>query len=266
MVPMACDRKVEFGGRCRNTAEPTTGRCIEILSHKEGTAAVVDPPTTILAKFKLFGGALVAAMKLFRSVPRFENDCEKEHELAAKIAGRQFKGVRADGERGDSGTPVFRKEGLVNPDTFTLVEELATNGFALADVHCFSRDPGQGFLVLGYYKQNTDRKPLALNSDQRGFINYFWTRQWGRAHIWSNIPQHVGVIERSRFKFIILDERDGELLAHITRPLIEEAYWIPRVDFERIDEELVHTVNFTGKSGPEPSHNLVYREGLWGVE
>lgn len=269
MVPMACDRKVEFGGRCRNMADPVTGRCIEISSHKEGTAGVVDEPTVILVKFPLFGGALDAAVRYFRDIPRFEDDCEKEHELAAKITGRQFKGVRASGKRGDSGTPVFGKDGVPNPNQSALATELGKNNFVLADVHCFSREPGQGFLVLGYYRGDADRRQLTLNPHQKGFIDRSWQHQWGRGrvHVWANTPQHVGIIEGSRFKFMILDERDGELLARFTKPLIEDAYWIPRSDFEWMVEESVHTVNFTtGKAGLGPSNKLVYRSGLWGIE
>lgn len=264
---VACDRKEEglLGGRCRNEAGEK-GTCIVVSSHKDGTAAVADKPTTILIKFMLFGNVLAVATHLFREIFRFEEECENEHALVAALAKRQFKGVRATGERGDSGTSIFGKGGLTSPDPTTLAKELDENGFTFADIHCFSREPGKGFLVLGYYKQLTDRKPLVLNPDQQVFVQRSWQKQWGKVHVYANIPYYTGVIQGSRFKFTILDERDGEILIHVTKPLMEDAYWIPRKDFERMDKEILHTVNFTGKPSQGPSNKLAYRFGLWGIE
>ncbi len=252
-----CDRQVQFGVRCREDAE-SDGKCV---LHQAMGAPRASEPTVVLMKFKLFGSALHAAAGLFKYVPRMAEDIESAHELVAKAAGLQFRGVRAtDKGPGDSGTPVFGKQGLKDVAVASLRQELVDEGFVLADVHVFEKLDGSGMLVLGYHKHG---KPTKLDNDQQKFIDRSWAMNWSHCHVWANIPQQVAVADGVRFKFMLLGVQGAQLLIQVTRPRMEETALVSKKDIKLEGTETVHTVNLVGPSSKSPIVPLAYAGGLW---
>lgn len=267
MAQIKCDRQAAsaLGGRCRNGAAEN-GRCTSVLTHKDGTAPRADAPDVVLVKPKLVGRALFAAMNTFPVVLRVaEERFAEAHELVATMAGRRFDKYRPGG---DSGTPVFdQKKGLQAPDVSTLQTELAKAGFVLADVHCWKREqPGmdEGFLVLGYRRGGA---PVSLTEQQKRFVVTSYNLvPWGEAHVWANIPEYWGEYKGARFKFLLIEEKDGILKIVATKPKMDTVWSIERAAFTSIMREVLHTVNLRGRvpTGVQ-KQALVYNDGLWGI-
>lgn len=260
-IIVSCNRAVRFGARCRGDAT-ANGRCVEHLTVEAPRAPA---PDVVLVKFTLPPQVAGVAANLFRDVPRMRDEIEKSHEAVAKAAGLQFKGIRAveKDDPGDSGTPVFGRPGLKDVTLAPLREELERAGFALANVHTFANKTGKQVLVLGYH---IGGEPVALRADQQAFISRSWAMDWGFAHVWANVPEMEACASDgiTRFKYLVIEDRGGNLLIQVTNPRGMESAEIAKSEIRYSRMTCLHTVNVGGPSkGFEDI--LEFADGLWGV-